>query len=94
MKRKRFSTEFKVKVVLAAFKNNKTLNELATRFGVHPNQVSQWKSQAMEGLSEIFSRGGKSKHKSEIAEKDALYQEIGKLKVELEWVKKKSGFDS
>lgn len=88
MPKKRYTAAFKAKVALEAIKGQKTLSEIASEFEVHPNQVSQWKRQLRDGLEDVFSdprRSGRSEEK----EKDRLYQEIGRLKVELDWLKKK-----
>jgi putative transposase len=89
MQRKVHGAEFKAKVVLEALKEQKTINEIAAVFKVHPTQVSQWKRQALDELSQLFSqkRGRQVKEQEEL--KMALYQEIGQLKFELDWVKKK-----
>lgn len=91
MQRKHHSAEFKAKVALEALKGDKTINEIAGANQVHPNQVSNWKKEAQAGLVELFStkRGGKIQ--AEANEKEALYSQIGRLKVELDWLKKKSG---
>ena len=89
--RKRYSTELKAKVALEAIRGNKTTNELASEFGVHPSQIAQWKKQALEGLPDLFSTRVANQAKSEDALVANLYQEIGQLKVELDWLKKKSG---
>ena len=89
MARKKYSSEFKSKVALEALKGHRTLNEIASEFGVHPNQISQWKQQLKNALADIFSKQPtKSKADSEKLE-SRLYQEIGRLKVELDWLKKK-----
>lgn len=89
--RKRFSADFKAKVAVEAIKENLTINEMASQFEVHANQITTWKKQALEGLSEVFSLK-KFRSKKEGAEREAaLYQEVGKLKMEIEWLKKKSG---
>ena len=90
-KRRLHSGEFKAKVAIAALKSDKTVNELASTFQVHPMQVSQWKKQAIEGLPELLTdrRRGRDKDGQELL--DSLYQQIGQLKVELDWLKKKSG---
>jgi len=88
MPKKRYTAAFKAKVALEAIKGQKTLSEIASEYEVHPNQVSQWKRQLRDGLEDIFQdprRSGRSEEK----EKDRLYQEIGRLKVELDWLKKK-----
>jgi transposase-like protein len=94
VQRKRHSAEFKAKVALAALKGQQTLNELASVYGVHPVQVAQWKKQAAEGLPEVFaSRRAVSGQETE-ALQARLYQEIGQLKVELDWLKRKTGLAS
>ena len=88
MPKKRYTAAFKSKVALEAIKGQKTISEIASEYEVHPNQVSQWKRQLRDGLEDVFAdprRSGRSEEK----EKDRLYQEIGRLKVELDWLKKK-----
>ena len=87
-KRKRHSSEFKAKVALEAFKNIKTVNELATEYSVHPAQISQWKKQLLDSLSTLFTDTSKA-NKTDQKLIDSLYQQIGQLKVELDWLKKK-----
>ena len=89
--RKTYSTEFKVKVVLEAFKGQRTINELSSQYGIHPNQVKQWKKQAVESLPEVFSTRRVRVAQEERALKGQLDQQIGQLKVELDWLKKKVG---
>lgn len=91
-KRRSFSAEFKAKVALEALKEQETLNQIASRYDVLPVQVSQWKAQLLERLPEAFSKGRKSE-KSEEAWKEReaqLFQKIGQLEVERDWLKKKS----
>jgi transposase-like protein len=88
-KRKRHSAEFKATVALAAVKEERTLTELASEYGVHPNQITQWKKQLLETLPEIFSQGQKREKENQEALQAELYQQIGKLKVEVDWLKKK-----
>lgn len=88
MPKKRYTAVFKSKVALEALKGHKTLSEIASEYEVHPNQVSQWKRQLREGMGNIFTNSSRS-NRSEEKEKDRLYQEIGRLKVELDWLKKK-----
>jgi putative transposase len=92
--RRRFSASFKAKVALAAVKGDQTLAELASHFGVHPNQITKWKRQLLDGLPEIFSDGHRQDLRQQEALTDRLYQQIGQLKVELDWLKKKSGYDA
>src|SRR5262245_9415029 len=87
--RKTYTTEFKVKIALEAIKGQRTINEIATHYGVHPNQVTQWKKQAIESLPEVFSIRRERDAEGEEALKAELYQQIGQLKVELDWLKKK-----
>lgn len=89
--RKSFTTEFKVKIALEAIKGQRTVNEIASQYSVHPNQVTQWKRQAIESLPEVFSTKHERDAEDEEALKAQLYQQIGQLKVELDWMKKKVG---
>jgi transposase-like protein len=90
-KRRQHTGEFKAKVALAALKTDKTMNELASQFQVHPLQISQWKKQAVEGLPELLADRRRTREKDGQELVDTLYQQIGQLKVELDWLKKKSG---
>jgi transposase-like protein len=89
--RKRYSAELKAKVALEAIRGQKTANEIASEYEVHPTQIAQWKKQALEELPDIFSSQHSKKEKEGEALTDALYQEIGQLKYELDWLKKKVG---
>ena len=86
--RKAYTTAFKVKIALEAIKGQRTINEIAVHYGVHPNQVTQWKKQAIESLPDVFSTRRERDAQGEEALKAELYQQIGQLKVELEWLKK------
>src|SRR6266571_4507126 len=89
--RKRYSAEFKARVALDAVKGLKTVNELASTYGVHPTQITHWKHQLQKEVPDIFSaRRAKREHDHE-AFQAQLYQQIGQLKVELDWLKKKAG---
>ena len=92
MKRKTYSASLKAKAVLEAIRGQRTLNEIASSYGVHPNQLGQWKKQALEALPDVFSNGRARSQAEEEALRDRLYQQIGQLKVELDWLKKKTGF--
>jgi transposase len=89
--RKRYDNTFKAKVVLESFKNEKTIAELASEYGVHPNQITQWRKQALEDLPSLFSSNQAKKDRVYEEEKEELLKQIGQLKVEVEWLKKKSG---
>lgn len=90
-KRKVHTPDFKAKVSLDAIKGMKTAGELASHYQVHPVQISAWKKQAIEILPEAFRRGKSTKPPATEQELTApLYEEIGRLKVELDWLKKKS----
>lgn len=93
-KRSTYSGKFKSKVAIAAIEGRKTLSELASEFSLHPNQISQWKSQLLEKSEEIFSDKRKREKEDNSELIDELYRQIGQLKVELDWLKKKSGLDS
>ena len=92
--RRQFTAAFKTQVALEALRGLKSINEIASRHQVHPNQVTTWKKQAQEALPAIFEDGRRSRQEREREELTArLYQEIGQLKVELDWLKKKSGLE-
>jgi putative transposase len=88
-KRRSFSGAFKAKVALAAVRGDKTTAELAAQFGVHGNQVSAWKKQLLEGAPELFA-DRRSRGKNGEADEEELYEQIGRLKMEVEWLKKKA----
>jgi transposase len=88
--RKRFDKEFKAKVALAALKEDRTLAELASHFGVNGGQISRWKSQAMSGLAEIFSGKQDNRRVDQEGVVAGLYQKIGELEMQKDWLKKKS----
>ena len=88
---RRYDSRFKAQVALEAIRNRQTISQIASQYGVHPNQVSKWKKRALEGLVELFSDGKERREKDQQQLIDELYRQIGKLKVELDWMKKKSG---
>jgi putative transposase len=90
-KRKRFSAELKAKVAVEALKGVRTTNELASLFRVHPTQIAMWKKRVLEGLPGLFSDGRRRDGEDEAALQAHLYQQIGQLKVELDFLKKKAG---
>ena len=87
-KRRRLSGAFKAQVALAAARGDKTTAELAAKFGVHSNQVSAWKKQLLEGAPELFA--DRRTREEEGAAVEELYEQIGRLKMEVEWLKKKA----
>lgn len=90
-KRRTFSADFKAKLAIEALREQHTLAELAAQHQVHPNQITQWKKQLMDSLPEVFGRRREQSVQDQQELTDRLYQQIGQLKVELDWVKKKSG---
>jgi putative transposase len=88
-KRKTHSEEFKARVAIDAIKGVRTLSELSSAHGVHPTVIAQWKRHLLEGASEVFRRGPAGGIRSEEVLTAPLYQEIGRLKMEVEWFKKK-----
>ena len=89
-KRKQYSDQFKFKVALEAAKGTKTMSQLASETGVHPTQIGQWKRQLLEEGVEFFSHNGNGKEQRDEKVEAELYEQIGRLKMELEWVKKKA----
>lgn len=87
--RRRFDAAFKAKVALEAIRGLKTISEIAKQFRVHPNQVTLWKKQLLSGAEQVFDTPGGKTSKEDEPEAAELYEQIGRLKVELEWVKKK-----
>ena len=86
--RRRFDSGFKAKVALEAVRELKTVSEIAKQFRVHPNQVTLWKKQLLSSAEQVFEAGPRAS-KSDEPEAAELYEQIGRLKVELEWLKKK-----
>ena len=89
--RRNFSADFKARIALEAIKGQRTIQEIAAHFGVHPNQVTNWKKQVIDSLPQVFSDHRLREHESDETLKSALYEQIGKLQVQLDWLKKKSG---
>jgi putative transposase len=88
--RKRHSAQFKFEVALDAAKGTRTINELASQYGLHPTQISHWKQQLMVEGSSVFTNGLSRSHHRQEAEKADLFEQIGRLNMELEWLKKNS----
>ena len=90
-KRKNFTSQYTTKVALEAVRGVKTVNEIAQEFGVHPTQVGQWKKELQESASGVFDTKRGPKPVDLSSSQDRLYSEIGRLKMELDWLKKKLG---
>lgn len=90
-KRKNYSPSFKAKVAVAALKNEETTVELANRFGVHPTMITAWKRALLAGANEVFDKGHKSRKQVD-TKIDELHRQIGKLKVENDFLSKKLGY--
>ena len=93
MQRKVFSAEFKGKVAMEALGGRKTVNEIAGAHEVHPNQVTTWKREAQEGLKALFERKRGRRSPDEGRDVETLYNQISRLQVQWEWLKKKSGLN-
>ena len=89
--RRKHTAAFKAKVALAALRENVTVGELATRFEIHPNQIHAWKRQIVEGASELFDGVRRNHEKGGEALLAGLYEEIGRLKVERDFLARRSG---
>lgn len=89
--RKRYTSEYKAQLALEVVKGQRTLNEIASDSGVHPTQLLQWKKQLLESLPNVFADKRCKAEQEQAAHEAQLYQEIGQLKVELDWLKKKAG---
>lgn len=88
-KRQTHSAALKAQVALAALKGDKTINELASQHGVHPTLIHTWKKQLLTGAEDVFSNGRQAAATDHEALQAQLYQEVGRLKMELDWIKKK-----
>ena len=89
-KGKRHSAQFKFKVALEAAKGSRTLNELAAEYGLHPSQISEWKHKLLEEGPAVFNTNTVRQQREQEAFQAELYEQIGRLKMELEWLKKKA----
>lgn len=88
-KRRQHGADLKARVALAALKGDRTINEVASSFEVHPSMVISWKKQALAELPGVFSGKTPRSEKAAQEQQASLYEQIGRLKVELEWLKKK-----
>jgi putative transposase len=87
--RKKHTAAFKAQVALAACKGDKTVNELASQHSVHPTLIHAWKKQLLSGAEDLFTQGVKPATVNAEAVQSELFEQIGRLKMELEWLKKK-----
>jgi putative transposase len=87
-KRKQYQADFKFKVALEATKGLKTINQLASEYELHPNQISQWKRQLLAEGPTLFGNGSVKQQRQAVQAEAELYEQIGRLKMELEWLKK------
>lgn len=94
--RKRYTAKQKAQIVLEILQEDKTITQIASEYGIHPNQLHRWKKQALEGFPKVFENDAKAErqkdaeHERQIKE---LYAEIGRLTTQLNWLQKKSGLD-
>lgn len=88
-KRRKHTAKFKARVALEAIKEQKTANEIASAHEIHPTQLSQWKKELVEGAEQLFSNRRVKKEQEHEEEKARLFEEIGRLRMEVEWLKKK-----
>ena len=89
-KRERHAAAFKAKVAPEAAKPTRTVAELAKPYQVHPVQISQWKKQLLDGAESLFRDGRRREREQELADQAELYEQIGRLNMEVEWLKKKA----
>ena len=92
-KRRRHSAKFKFQVALAAAKGTKPLSELASEYQLHPSQISEWKRALLDSGPDVFSSGRARQERKQATREAELYEQIGRLKMELEWLKKVAGLN-
>jgi transposase-like protein len=88
-KRKNHTADFKARIAMDAIRGEKTNNEIASENGLHPNQVTLWKLEAIEGMKETFDKKRGRKPKDDMNDKENLLKQIGQLSIEIDWLKKK-----
>lgn len=93
-KRTQWSKETKFRVALEAYKGEREITKIAAEYGVHPNQVTQWKKQLLDDGPEVFSRGRDDQAQRVAAERDELYRKVGHQQVQIDFLKKKLGVES
>ena len=86
--KKRYDNRFKAQISLEAIKEQRTISEIASEYGVHPTQITQWKQDCLQELPDIFSKKQEKNQQDSEALQAELYRQIGQLKVELDWLKK------
>ena len=91
MSRQHYSKEFKARVALDALKGQKTVSEIASEYKIHSTQITLWKQKALEGMATSFARGKNNEVEALERERDRLYQKVGQLQVEVDWLKKVTG---
>ena len=89
-KRRQYSAQKKFQVALEAVRETKTINQMASEQGIHPNQISQWKRHLLTEGAALFQGRTEGEQRKQEAQEAALYEQIGRLKMELEWLKKKA----
>ena len=92
MGRKKYSKELKAQIALDAIKGQKTIAELASEYGVHANQISIWKKQLLDAAPDTFTSGKDKGAKKKEIECERLYQKVGQLQIEVDWLKNKTGY--
>jgi putative transposase len=94
--KKQYTAKQKAQIVLEILKEERPITQIASQYGIHPNQLYKWKAQALEGLPELFEdsrKTSKDAHAAHEQQVEELYAQIGRLNTQLAWLKKKSGLD-
>ena len=92
MGRKKHSNELKARIAHDAIRGQKTMSELASEYGVHANQIGRWKKQLLEAAPDVFTRAKNKEAEKNEVERDHLYKKVGQLQIEVDWLKKKTGY--